>query len=448
MLKSIKKLFSGPAPKRKTGLQVIEHSEHGIRDRLISKNALRVIEDLQRAHFQAYLVGGGVRDLLLGEEPKDFDVATDATPEQVNSVFRRARIIGRRFKIVHVRMGREIIEVTTFRGSHETKGKAAVQSDKGVLLRDNVYGNLESDAFRRDFTVNALYYDPSERQILDYTNGLHDLRTGVLRIIGDPDARYKEDPVRMLRAIRFACRLNFTLEHESQAPIRKHAEYIQEIAAARLFEEILKLCLSGYAESILQMLHDYNLLSYLFPSTAKALVDKDGSDRALLQLATRNTDTRIQQEKRVTPAYIYAAFLWPALRQLMAQIQANGKVSEQEAMYQASHEIVQEQMQATTIPKRFLIPMREIWSLQHRLTRRDSKRALGLLEHKRFRAAYDFLLLREDAGELQPGLGDWWTKFQFAEEEEQLSLINSVKNTSAPKKRRRKPRKKHVPTET
>ncbi len=405
-------------------------SEHHIDDAHISHGALRVIETLQKHDHEAYLVGGGVRDLLLGSHPKDFDVATSATPEQIKQLFRGARIIGKRFRIVHVRMGREIIEVTTFRASHveAENDSEAQQNEDGVLLRDNVYGDIVSDAARRDFTVNALYYNPAKQQLLNFGTSLEDLNNRRIRVIGDPDARYKEDPVRLLRAMRFAAKLGFSIEIESDKPIREHADYLSHIPSARLFEEVLKLFTNGSATATLALLREYGLLEYLFPSLEYCLKRGNETDNNLVSHACANTDKRIRQGKRITPAFIYAAFLWPALRASMRHNIRELQMATHEAMQNAAREVVSQQLQHTAIPKRFLIPMREIWALQLRLPRRDKKRAYVTLEHPRFRAAYDFLLLREQAGENLEGLGLWWTHFQNASENEKQDLLAKAQN--------------------
>lgn len=453
MLKKIKKLFAPDTTDTSLNKAAsrIPASTHGINQQDISSGALKVISELQAKHFEAYLVGGGVRDLLLGDKPKDFDVATDATPEQVQDVFRKARIIGRRFKIVHVRMGREIIEVTTFRGSHSQSKSGrgrnnkniAVQNDKGILLRDNVYGDLVSDAYRRDFTINALYYDPSNGEIIDHVGGLSDLRNNTLSIIGTPEERYKEDPVRMLRAVRFVCKLGFSMDTATETPIKEHSDYLRDIPSARLFEEVLKLFLSGYAEQILEKLHSYHLLQYLFPAAAPVLDGDHSVYKRLIQIAAKNTDKRIAQGKRVTPAFIYAAFLWPGLQLQMSQLRGSMRAGEQELMFKASDLIIAQQQQCTAVPKRFLIPMREIWTLQLRFNKRDPRRAFSLLEHPKFRAAYDFLLLREESGELpQSDLGNWWTKFQDADPEQQNELLNETRGRQTRRSnRRRRPRR-------
>jgi poly(A) polymerase len=433
MLQKLKRLLSTAKPATDS---VRPTETSGLIDRNdISHAALTVIETLQSANWQAYLVGGGVRDLLLSGQPKDFDVATDATPEQVQSLFRRARVIGRRFKIVHVRVGREIIEVTTFRGSHTQSGssKSAVQSQSGILLRDNVYGDLQSDALRRDFSVNALYYDPSTDRVIDYCDGLDDIEGQTLKMIGDPAERYKEDPVRMLRAVRFQAKLGFNIEKSTEAPIKQLAHYLGEIPPARLFEETLKLFLSGHARATLESLNNYGLLQHLFPSAAKALNGNSEQASRIIIHTAENTDQRLSKGKRVTPAFIFAAFLWPDLWERFQVLKSQEKRSLQELLFQAADEIVIAQQQKTAIPKRFLIPMREIWALQLRLTKRDPKRAYSMLEHNRFRAAYDFLLLREQSGEALNGLGDWWTRFQFADQDEQSALLEKIKGN----KRRR-----------
>lgn len=440
MFNRIKKLFSTKVVSADTEHVIIPRSEHHLSDALISPNALIVIEKLQQCGYPAFLVGGGIRDILLDSDPKDFDVATNATPEQVKRLFRNAMIIGRRFRIVHVRFGREIIEVTTFRAHHDLSNN---RTQTGMLLRDNVYGDIESDAIRRDFTVNALYYNPTNGELLDYTQGLRDLQARELNIIGDPDARYREDPVRMLRAIRFSAKLGFAIGERSARPIVRLAPLIREVSSARLFDEILKLMMNGSATATFHLLREFGIFEQLFPATASHL-HHDQQSLEMLNQATVNTDKRIRQGKRVTPAFIYAVFLWPPLQAAMQQLIDEQHCSPQEALQQAAQGIISQQLAATAIPKRFLIPMREIWGLQLRLPKRDEQKAFALLEHPRFRAAYDFLLLREDAGENLDNLGQWWTKFQEADQESQEKM---TKELSTPKKRRRRPRKKR-PTST
>lgn len=406
----------------------------------LSPNAIRVCEQLQKAGYQAYIVGGGVRDSLLEAKPKDFDVGTDATPEQVKAVFRSARIIGRRFKIVHVRFGREIIEVTTFRGHHsEAKNRDAVQSKEGLLLRDNVYGDIESDAIRRDFTVNALYYNPTNQQLIDFTGGINDVKARRLRIIGDPTERYREDPVRMLRAARFAAKLGFELDPKTEAPIEALGEMLDHIPSARLFEEVLKLMLGGSATATLASLQKYDLLRHLFPAVTP-LIDKSPFNQKFIDLVCTNTDKRIRQGKRVTPAFIFAAFLWLPLQEEIKRLIASG-MQPAEAKQAAMSSVITQQVTRTAIPKRFTLPMRDIWSMQYGLEKRQGKRTLTLLEHNRFRAAYDFLLLREDAGEDLNNVGRWWTEFQDVDSERQQAMLDELQKAS-PKPRRRPRRKR------
>jgi poly(A) polymerase len=442
MLNRLLKLFSPGKQQDKMPLpKIIPASQHGLRRAQFSPNALRVIDKLQEAGFSAFLVGGGVRDILLKSEPKDFDVATNATPEETRKLFRNAMIIGRRFRIVHVRFGREIIEVTTFRAHHDQSvdPKDAEQSHTGMLLRDNVYGDIQSDAVRRDFSVNALYYDPSNSDLLDYTNGLEDLNRRVLHLIGDPEARYREDPVRMLRAIRFSAKLGFTMTASTAEPIKRLASLMNHVPPARLFEEVLKLMLSGYAAVTLGLLREHGLFEALFPGTEQCL-QKDGEfNIRFVTQAALNTDKRIHQDKKVTPAFIYAAFLWPPLQAALRNF-VHDNMPLTEAMQRAEQGVIAQQLNCTALPKRFLIPMREIWALQLRLPRREGRRAFVLLEHPRFRAAYDFLLLREEAGEHLDGLGAWWTQFQDATEEQREQMVKEL--GSPPRQRQRRPRRR------
>lgn len=396
---------------------------------------------LKKAGYAAYLVGGGVRDLLLGKHPKDFDVATDASPEEVRALFSNCRLIGRRFRLAHVHFGREIIEVATFRGHHENgEGEGVVEN--GMILRDNVYGTVEEDAMRRDFTVNALYYNIADFSVVDYTGGLQDLKQHKLRLIGDPMVRFKEDPVRMLRAIRFAAKLEFQLHETIDRLIAEQGKLLANVPAARLFDEILKLFLSGHGVSAYHLLKEHDLLQYLFPLTSPLLKDDDYSDRFISQ-ALANTDTRIQQDKPVTPAFLFAALLWLPVRQQAGLLQQQGMTPLQ-AMQVAGDDITREQVSYVTLPKRFSFPMREIWINQVRLEMRRGKRALRLLQQPRFRASYDFLLLRNQAGESLQELCDWWTAFQEQSDEQQRQMINQLnKGQGQGKKRRRRSRKKN-----
>ncbi|PPK51260.1 polynucleotide adenylyltransferase PcnB [Marinobacter persicus] len=435
---------NGKKKARQYQRQEIPRDQHNVSRSMISEPAKKVLHRLNKAGYEAYLVGGGVRDILLGGKPKDFDIATNATPEEVHDLFRNSRLIGRRFRIVHVIFGREVIEVTTFRGNakdvedevgdHEHK-----TSEHGQLLRDNVYGSQEEDALRRDFTINALYYCIRDFTVIDYANGVQDLKNGLIRLIGDPETRYREDPVRMLRAIRFAGKLGFEIEPETRAPIREMAPLLTNIPPARLFDEVLKLLSAGHGEVTYDLLREYNLLAPLFPETAAA-IDAGESDE-LIRQALRNTDARIARGKSVTPYFMFAAMLWPALQAEWRRRQDHGDPV-QPALHGAIARVIGEQVHSTAIPKRFSGPMKEIWELQMRLPRRQGKRAFGTLTHPRFRAAYDFLLVRESAGEIEPGLGQWWTDFQNADESGQSKMIAQL-GTSAPRKKRKKRKPSH-----
>ncbi|SDU38767.1 polynucleotide adenylyltransferase PcnB [Halopseudomonas salegens] len=441
----------GRQTRQRTTPQVIAASQHNLHPRRISRHAVSVVEQLQRAGYEAYLVGGCVRDLLLDIVPKDFDVATSATPEEVRATFRNARLIGRRFKLAHVRFGREIIEVATFRASHDSDSDSenlddselSRQSESGRLLRDNVYGNFEEDAQRRDFTINALYYNPTDGHIHDFANGIHDVRNRQVRLIGDPVRRYQEDPVRMLRAVRFAAKLDFDIEPHSAEPIFELSELLHDIPPARLFDEVLKLLMSGQGELTFELLREHDLFSPLFPDTEEAIEANPDYSLALIRQALRNTDLRIREDRPVTPAFLFAALLWPALPERVKALEDKG-IPTIPAQQQAAQELLAEQCRHTAIPKRFTIPLREIWDMQPRLERRSGRRADQLLEHPRFRAAYDFLLLRETTGEQTQGLGDWWTRYQDANEDQRRQMIRELGSEGAGKRsrgrRKRKPR--------
>ncbi|MCO6441419.1 MAG: polynucleotide adenylyltransferase PcnB [Nitrococcus mobilis] len=403
---------------------VISRSEHGISRANISRNALKVLYRLNKAGYAAYLVGGGVRDLSLGREPKDFDVATDARPEQVKQLFRNCRLIGRRFRLAHVYFGCEIIEVATFRALQEA-GEAGEQArvlEDGRLLRDNVFGTIEEDALRRDFTVNALYYHIADFTLVDYVGGMADLRRGVLRLIGDAEVRYREDPVRMLRAVRFAVKLGFRMHPETAGAIPRMAHLLGHIPPARLFDETLKLFATGMGLEAFECLRHYGLFGYLFPATEAVLLDDEfGAALGFLAGALANTDRRVAEGKSVTPAFLFAALLWPSIAQRLTAAEPHAAGSIQE-IHKAASEVLQDQARCVTIPKRFSMPMREIWSLQPRFERRTGKRALRLLSHPRFRAAYDFLLLRAEAGEVEAELARWWTQLQLTSGEQRTEM--------------------------
>ncbi len=447
MLKKLFKPFR--ISRQRTGPEqptVLEAHEHRLSCADFSRNSANVAVRLQHADFQAYLVGGCVRDSLLGVKPKDFDVATSATPEQVRHEFRNSRIIGRRFKLVHVHFGRELIEVATFRSNHAQDDDVANNDQSahdvsGRILRDNVYGTMEDDAQRRDFTMNALYFDVSSEKIYDYSTGFADIKRRLIRLIGDPEQRYLEDPVRMLRAIRFAAKLDFEIEDSTAEPIRPLAHLLGDIPSARLYEEVLKLFLSGHAVRTYELLCEYDLLAELFPGTAKALIRNHENVDRLLRNAFKSTDKRVNMDRPVTPAFLFAALLWPSLTVRAIGLQNDG-MHPLPATQEAAHQVLLEQLQRIAVPKRFSIPTREIWDMQDRLLRRAGKRADTLLAHPRFRAAYDFLLLRESAGEQLDGLGDWWTEYQDASDSMRREMITNLSSKSSkPRKRKRsKPR--------
>lgn len=427
---------------------IIPRSEHRISRADISENALKVLYRLKNAGFEAYLVGGGVRDLSLGREPKDFDIATDARPEEVKDLFRNCRLIGRRFRLAHVHFGREIIEVATFRALHDSESDdngdeqadGEVAFEDGRIVRDNVYGTLEEDALRRDFSVNALYYNIADFSVVDHVGGMGDLDQGLIRLIGDPEVRYREDPVRMLRAIRFAAKLGFKLEERTAAPLPEMAPLLEYVPPARLFDEVLKLLLSGMGLETFEMLRQHDLLRPLFPQTEAALEeDTHGIALQFISRALDNTDRRIAEDKPVTPAFLFGALLWPAVQVHMRELMSDEGHNANTAVQEAGREVQQAQVQRVMLPKRFGIPMREIWSLQPKLERRN-KRALRLLGHPRFRAAYDFLLLRSQVGEVDAELAEWWTELQQANGEDRQALVN--KGQGAPAKRRRRRRRK------
>lgn len=397
---------------------------------------------------------------MLGREPKDFDVVTDARPEEIRKLFHSARVIGRRFRLVHVRFGREIIEVATFRAiprsiaeevrSEDEEGNDS-DGDNGnaenghapEAADQNVFGTQEEDAVRRDFTVNALYYNIRDFTIIDYVGGADDLKAGILRIIGDPETRYREDPVRMLRVVRFASKLAFKIEKETAAPLRELAPLLADVPPARMFEEVLKLFHGGYALETFEQLRHHGLFRYLFPLTEQSLErEEEGFPITLVPRALANTDTRINEDKPVTPAFLFAALLWEPVRLETGKLMAQG-MNAHDAQQHAAEHVLRDQLRHVSIPKRFSVPMREIWLMQSRLERRAGQQAFRLLESKRFRAAYDFLLLRAGTGEADMELADWWTRFQTATEAERHDMVAQVapSDGGGGKKRRRRRRK-------
>jgi len=405
-----------------------------INKNLISQAALKTCDGLQKAGFEAYIVGGAVRDLMLNYQPKDFDIATNATPEQVNKIFRRSRMIGRRFRLVHVMWGNETIEVSTFRGHHQSDGDAQV-NDSGRILRDNIFGNIEEDAVRRDFTINAMYYDPVSDTVLDFHNGAADIKAKLLRMIGDPKTRYKEDPVRMLRAVRLSAKLGLKIEAKTQAPILALADLLQDVPPSRLFDEMLKLFLSGHAIESINILRAQNLHHGLLPLLDVVLEQPLGEK--FVMLALKNTDDRINQDKSSNPSFLFAALLWhEVLSAWQTYKNDNPPIP---ALYMAMDEVIGLQAAKLAIHNRFVSTMKEIWSMQPRFEQRAGKRPFGLLAHPRYRAAYDFILLRCESGELPTEVGEWWTTFADANTETRAAMLLPDTN---PKKRRKRRHKK------
>ena len=418
---------------------IIPESEHNIAYRDIDRNAARIVKDLERANYESYLVGGCVRDLLLHKKPKDFDVTTSAHPEQAHKVFSRSRLIGRRFKLLHVRFGRDIIEVATFRAAHDNAQEQAhsKQATSGMILRDNVYGTIDQDAIRRDFTINALYLDLNTRNIYDFTNGYQDIFDKKIRMIGDPNERYREDPVRMLRAIRFAAKLDFDIEQETAKPIKELAPMLFDIAPARLFDEVLKLLQSGHGNESLTLLREYNLLETILPQTAQALDNGYDFANELIFNALENTDRRLKQRKSVSPGFLYAVLLWPSVQHKLNDILSQKRIAPLTALHEAASQVISLQVKNTSIPKRFSTNIKEIWELQLKLTRRPGSKAEQLVEHPRFRSAYDLLVLREKSGEKLDGISQWWTQYQSADDKQKETLVNEL-NSKAPVKTTKK----------
>lgn len=416
---------AGPATAH---VKIYTRAEHNISRAQISENALKVLYRLQKEGYEAYLVGGCVRDLLLGREPKDFDVVTNADPDQVRKVFRNCRLIGRRFRLAHVCFGRDIIEVATFRGAGEEQNDKQVLNKEGRLLRDNVYGTIEEDVWRRDFTVNALYYNIKDFSVVDFVGGMADHKTGTLRLIGDPDMRFREDPVRMLRAVRFAVKLGFKLDEACEKAIHNDAQLLASIPSARLYDEALKLFLSGYALQTFEMLRHYGLFQVLFPATENSLaIEEDGFPRLLLIKALENSDNRIAEGKTITAYFLLAAFLWEPVRLLANKKMKQGEI-EFVAYQDAASEIIASQIRSTALPRHISMAMREVWSLQPKFNARIGSKPSRLIGHPRFRAGYDFLLLRSETGGGDPELAEWWTKYQHASENEQRKMTQPPRN--------------------
>jgi len=429
---------------------IVPRAEHPISRANISPYALKVLYRLKDAGHQGFLVGGAVRDLLLGLTPKDFDVATDAHPEQVRRLFRNSRLIGRRFHLAHVRFGQEIVEVATFRAAHTEidedhgvdEAGHRVLDEHGRILRDNLYGTIEEDVWRRDFTANALYYNIQDYSIWDYVGGVPDARNRVLRMIGDPETRYREDPVRMLRAARFAGKLAFTVHPDSEAPIYRLSYMLDSVPPARLFDETMKLMLAGRGMPSFELLFRLDLLEHLMPDVDVALREQPQAPGArLLRLGVEGTDERINADRTVTPSFLFAVLLWPAILR-EAGAAAGSLPSDPYVAMAACDAVLARQVRRLAIPKRFSLPMRELVALQSRFERRAGRRALRLLEHPRFRAAYDFLRLRAAAGEIDPALAEWWTRIQEMPADARIAEVEQQPGVPVPGRRRRSRRRR------
>ena len=419
---------------------IIPRAAHNVSRKEISDSALKVLYRLNKAGYQAFLVGGCVRDVLIGLHPKDFDVATDATPEQVRALFNNCRLIGRRFRLAHVRFGREIIEVATFRAAANHKDDDVAHDDAGRILRDNVYGTIDEDVWRRDFTCNALYYNIDDFSIWDYTGGVRDVDRRRLVLIGDADKRLKEDPVRMLRAVRFAAKLDFRIDKSVVEAIKHNLKYLKNVPAARLFDEFLKLFQAGHAERTFELLWKHGLFDEMFPATSQEL-EKDQDFGKFLHAALQNTDRRVQAEKSVTPMFLLGVFFWAPAKRLAAIRRSEEKMSEPQSISVAAYELVAQQQKRISIPRRFTTPMREMLALQPRFLTTRGKRAMNLLEHRRFRAAYDFMMLQSEVGLVDADVAKFWTDVQTQSADERLDAFQVQQKPRARRKRRRRGRR-------
>ena len=451
--------FLNQASDRGAAPVIVPRAEHPISRSLIPGGALKVLYRLRDAGYQAFLVGGCVRDILVGIEPKDFDVATDALPEDVRHLFRNSRLIGRRFRLAHVRFGPQIIEVATFRAEHapaepdeeegEEPDEPAASDERvhdvhGRLLRDNLYGTIDQDVWRRDFTCNALYYNIADFSIWDYVGGFADIHARTLRLIGDPETRYREDPVRMLRAVRFEAKLGFALDAMTREPFGRLGNLLDSIPPARLLDEFQKLFMAGFGERAFRLLCEYGMLEHLFPATAAHLArDPGGMAARLIRAGLADTDRRVAEDRPVTPMFLFAVLLFGPVSEV-AQRRFEQGAHPGQAIADAVDEVAAAQSRRIGIPRRYWGPMREMLALQPRFHRREGRRALGFLAHPRFRAAYDFLLLRAGAGAEDPALADWWTELQQLPpgEQEQRVAVSAGEEQGAPRRRRPRSRRR------
>ena len=437
MIRKLMTRVFGRKPLAATGdPAILGVNKHGIRREDISSGSRRTVETLQEHGYTAYVVGGAVRDLLVGLTPKDYDVATSATPEQVRHCFRRSRIIGRRFQIVHVQAGSETIEVTTFRGHHEHQGGNQAQTDsEGRVLRDNVFGNQKDDAARRDFTVNALYFDPTSETIIDYHRGMADVKQKTLRMIGDPTTRYREDPVRMLRAVRLAAKLNLTIDPATRQPISELSSLIENVPPSRLFDEMLKLLTSGYAVKCVTQLRAEGLHHGLLP-LLDVILEQPLGERFVL-LALKNTDQRVLEGKSISPGFLFATLLWNDVLSKWDALKAGGE-RPLPALFLAMDDVLNVQAEKLAITRRVAGDIKDIWTLQPRFEQRSGKRPYGVLEQPRFKAGYDFLLLRAESGEVDSELAQWWADFMNKDGDARAAMLLPPKPDDAKKRRRRK----------
>ncbi len=415
--------------------RIIPRSEHNISRANISRNAVKVLYRLKDAGYQAFIVGGGVRDLLLERQPKDFDIATDASPEQVRGLFSNARLIGRRFRLVHVRFRDEIVEVATFRGlgneDLESEDRQVLDAT-GRIIKDNSFGSIEEDAWRRDFTVNALYYNIADFSIWDFVDGMQDIESRSIRLIGDPATRYREDPVRMVRAARLAAKLDLQIHPDTAGPIPGLAHLIDGVPSARLFDEFLKVFQTGNALASYRRLREHGLFAHLFPATSAWLDrDPDGRRNRFVERALAGTDQRIAADLPVTPMFLFAVLLWGPVQERATELRKTGSISEVQSLIDAGVDVTTAQVSRIMLPRRFSVPMREMFQLQPRFQRRQGRRAGALLQHRRFRAAYDLLVLRTELGEIPGELADWWTRIQTLPEEEQRHEFNAGRRRPA-----------------
>ncbi len=444
---TIKNFVSRLLPSRKRGPQLFHASQHGIDKRNVSRHAAKVCEVLSQHGFKAYIVGGAVRDLIVGLVPKDFDVATNATPEQIRPLFRRARIIGRRFKLVHIVFGQEIIETSTFRAPAD---QGEDTDEHGRIISDNLYGTHEQDAVRRDFTLNALYYDPLKEEVIDFHQGVNDLKKRTVRMIGDPAVRYREDPVRMLRAVRFAAKLDGQIAPATLAPIHELSPLLGNVPSARLFDEMLKLLTCGRAMQCLQQTRELGLLRHLLPQVEALMSQPEGA--AFVDMALNRTDARIHAGKSTSPSYLFASLLWKLVNQRWQAREAEGE-PRQQALMQAVDDVLEDRKQPLSIHRRYQADMREIWLMQPRFERATPRAIWRMIEQPRFRAAVDFLQLRAEAREVDSVQAQWWMDLANADYDSRAELIENYQQPagsreggSRTRRRRRRPRTRPAPT--